>query len=63
VQELREELLRHLGSNPRWDGDVWALQVVDTTETTMVVRVLVTAEDAPTVWDLRCDVRDTCCAG
>ncbi|MBW3619175.1 MAG: mechanosensitive ion channel family protein [Actinobacteria bacterium] len=58
VAGMRQELLRCLESNPRWDGDVWVLQVIDTTETTMIVRALVTAEDAPTVWDLRCDVRE-----
>lgn len=58
VEAMRQELLRCLETNPRWDGDAWVLQVVDTTETTMIVRALVTAEDAPTVWDLRCDVRE-----
>lgn len=58
VDAMRQELLRSLETNPRWDGDVWVLQVVDTTETTMIVRALVTAQDAPTVWDLRCDVRE-----
>ncbi|MBW3659698.1 MAG: mechanosensitive ion channel family protein [Actinobacteria bacterium] len=58
VEAMRQELLRCLETNPRWDGDVWVLQVIDTTDTTMTVRALVTAEDAPTVWDLRCDVRE-----
>jgi len=32
--------------------------VVDTTERTMVLRALVSADSAPTAWDLRCEVRE-----
>lgn len=41
-----------------WDGDVNVVQVIDTTETTMVVRSLVSAKDSPTTWDLRCYLRE-----
>lgn len=58
VDLLRAELHEHLRSNDRWDGDAWVLQVVDTTETSIVVRTLATAQDAPTAWDLRCDIRE-----
>jgi hypothetical protein len=33
-------------------------QVVDATEGRIRVRVLVSARDAPTLWDLRCGVRE-----
>jgi hypothetical protein len=34
------------------------LQVVDTTESTMVLCGLVSADSAPSAWDLRCEVRE-----
>jgi erythromycin esterase-like protein len=34
------------------------LQVVDSTERSIELRALMTAEDAPTAWDLRCEVRE-----
>lgn len=58
VDALREELDRILDGNDLWNGNVKVVQVTDTKETTMVVRVLVSAKNAPTAWDLRCDVRE-----
>lgn len=58
VEEVREELLRILQASDKWDRDAWVLQVIDTTERTMELRALMTAEDAPTSWDLRCEVRE-----
>jgi hypothetical protein len=55
---LREELTRVLGQTPLWDGKVKVLQVVDTTERTMVLRALASARSAPQLWDLRCFVRE-----
>jgi len=45
-------------ANPRWDRRFWNLQVTDTKEETVEVRVLVTARDASQAFDLRCDVRE-----
>jgi hypothetical protein len=36
----------------------WVCQVVDSTPWTMVVRVLASASDGPTSWDLRCEIRE-----
>ena len=55
LRRIQSETLR--GSD-LWDGDVDVVQVVDTTETTMVVRSLVSAKDSPTTWDLRCLLRE-----
>ena len=55
---LREYAHQVISASPLWDGKDWVLQVVDTTETTMVVRVLASAADAPSAWDLRCDIRE-----
>jgi hypothetical protein len=58
VEELRAEMYRVVQRSPLWDGQDWVLQVVDTTPSTMVVRGLVSSADAPSNWDLRCDVRE-----
>jgi small-conductance mechanosensitive channel len=58
VDPLRRELQRVLEESPLWDRRDWVLQVVDTTPTTMVLRALMSSADAPSNWDLRCDVRE-----
>lgn len=58
MQALRDELDRLLAENPLWDGKVKVAQVIETTERTMQVRVLVSAADSPSTWDLRCQVRE-----
>lgn len=58
MDELREELDRILEGNALWNGNTKVVQVIDTKETTIVVRILVSAKNAPTAWDLRCDVRE-----
>lgn len=58
VQALRLEQTRLLAASEYWDGDVDVVQVVDTTERTMVVRSLVSATSSPRAWDLRCEVRE-----
>nr|WP_269328548.1 mechanosensitive ion channel domain-containing protein [Kineosporia babensis] len=58
LTELREYAQKVIDANPLWDRQAWVLQVVDTTETTMLVRVLASAHDGPSAWDLRCDIRE-----
>jgi small-conductance mechanosensitive channel len=58
VDPVRAELRRILEDSPLWDRRDWVLQVVDTTPTTMVLRALMSSPDAPTSWDLRCEVRE-----
>ncbi|MFD2077642.1 Small-conductance mechanosensitive channel [Actinopolymorpha cephalotaxi] len=58
VSELRAEARRIIEKNPLWDRREWTLQVVDTTEHSIVVRVLASAADSASAWDLRCDVRE-----
>jgi small-conductance mechanosensitive channel len=58
VQEIREELHRILKNSEKWDGRVWVLQVTDATERTMELRALMSAPDASSAWDLRCEVRE-----
>ncbi|MEV6928583.1 mechanosensitive ion channel domain-containing protein [Dactylosporangium sp. NPDC051485] len=58
VPEMREELRRALESTDLWDGRVSVLQVVEATGHAMQLRALVSADDAPKLWDLRCFVRE-----
>jgi small-conductance mechanosensitive channel len=58
LDELRAELQRILKASERWDGKVWVLQVVEATERTIQLRALMSAPDASTAWDLRCEVRE-----
>ena len=58
VEEVRNELTRILESAPRWDKKVNGLQVTNTTEKTVELRALMSAEDSPTAWALRCEVRE-----
>ena len=44
-------------ASPLWDRREWTLQVVDSTQSTIVVRVLASAADAPSAWDLKCEIR------
>lgn len=58
MDELRAQTYRIVSDSPLWDQRDWAAQVVDSTPSTMVVRVLASAADASSAWDLRCDVRE-----
>jgi hypothetical protein len=57
VHELREELHRILRESS-WDGNIWRLQVTDATERTVQLRALMSAPDAGSAWNLRCEVRE-----
>jgi hypothetical protein len=54
----REELSRLLRTTAYWDGKVDVLQVTDATEKTMEIRVLMSAVDSPTAWNLRVYIRE-----
>lgn len=58
VDAIRAELQRILESTPLWDHKVGRLQVSDATQQAVELRVLVSAPDARTSWDLRCYVRE-----
>ena len=58
VAKLREELTRILQSTDLWDGKVDGLQVTNAKEYTLELRALMSAEDSPKAWDLRCLVRE-----
>ena len=58
VDEIRQELDRILEGNELWDKRVKVVQVTDATEKTMLIRILVSAGNSPTAWDLRVHVRE-----
>ena len=58
VEPLRQEAERVVKAAPEWDGRVFAVQVTDTTERAMQLRILVSAANAGKAFDLRCRVRE-----
>lgn len=59
LEPLRQEL-EHLCERARhiWDGRVSVLQVVDTSDKAIQIRVLVSSQDSSRNWDLRCYIRE-----
>ncbi|RXR05425.1 mechanosensitive ion channel family protein [Pseudoxanthomonas composti] len=55
---VRSELESICKSDPRWDGRVCIAQVTETDQTTMQVRLLVSARNSGDAFDLRCVVRE-----
>jgi small-conductance mechanosensitive channel len=58
VDAIREELDRLLEDNELWDGKVKVVQVTNASEKTMELRILVSADDSPTAWELRVFLRE-----
>ena len=58
MDRLRAELERICRGSPLWDGDVVSLQVTDITDRVAQVRCLASARNAPTAFDLRCEIRE-----
>ena len=58
VEELRAETGRIIEASPHWDHRFWNLQVIEAGERTLRLRVLVSAGDASSAWNLRCEVRE-----
>lgn len=58
LEPLREQFIKTLEQTELWDGQAQAFQVTDTDEKTMTIRLLMTAKNSPTAWDLRCYIRE-----
>ncbi len=58
LDPIRERFMELVESNARWDGRVKHMQVTDLTRDATEVRLLMTAKDSPTLYDLRCDIRE-----
>jgi len=57
-QAMRDELSRLLNESELWDKNVNVLQVTDSKESTLEIRILVSAKNSPTAWDLRVYIRE-----
>lgn len=58
MERLRAELERICRESPLWDGDVVNLQVTEITDRVAQIRCLASARNAPTAFDLRCEIRE-----
>ncbi|REF01154.1 mechanosensitive ion channel family protein [Thermomonospora umbrina] len=59
VDDLRTELYRFLRGHPLWDQRDWVLQVTEVLPNGLIqLRALMSAADAASAWDLRCDARE-----
>jgi len=58
IGPLRTEFERQIKANALWDGRVQVVQVTETTADSIEVRLLMSARDAPTAFDLRCAIRE-----
>ena len=55
---IRSEYERQITGHRLWDGRVQVLQVTEMTPEAIEVRLLMSAVDAPTAFDLRCEIRE-----
>jgi small-conductance mechanosensitive channel len=58
VTEGRSALKEIIESSPLWDKRFWNLQVSDTSERSLQLRVLATSANSSASWDLRCEIRE-----
>ena len=58
IEPLRAELRTTCEGSELWDGRVCVLQVTEAVGGMVRLRALVSASDAPSLWDLRCLVRE-----
>jgi len=58
IDRLRAELERICRESPLWDRDVVNLQVTEVTDRVAQIRCLASARNAPTAFDLRCEIRE-----
>lgn len=56
--EIRQAVKSVVENSPLWDRRFWNMQVTDTTERSMQLRVLATAADSGKAFDLRCEIRE-----
>jgi len=56
--EIRKEFYRLIGDTDLWDKRVAGMQVTNTTEITVEVRLLVSAVNSGKLFDLRCYIRE-----
>ncbi|MDN6794542.1 MAG: mechanosensitive ion channel [Propionibacterium sp.] len=58
MAQIRERVEHLLLSTDLWDGRTWSVQMTASDANSITVRVLVSAKDSGTLWDLRCYLRE-----
>jgi small-conductance mechanosensitive channel len=58
VDAVREQLPKVLENDKKWDGAVQGVQVTDVKESTVELRLLMSARNSADLFDLRCNVRE-----
>ena len=58
LDPIRHKFYELIESNARWDGRVKHMQITELTRDAIEIRFLMTAKDSPTLFDLRCDIRE-----
>lgn len=58
VEKVRQKAIELAHQSKLWDKQVINLQVTDANERTLELRVLATAVDSGTAWNLRCELRE-----
>jgi hypothetical protein len=58
VERLRAKAEEIVKASPLWDGDLIKLQVTDSDDSTMELRVIATARSSGDAFDLRCELRE-----
>lgn len=58
MQPVRDEFARLLRVSSRWDGASESVQTVEAGDRGQQLRFLMSAADASTLWDLRCEIRE-----
>ncbi|HTS41955.1 MAG TPA: mechanosensitive ion channel domain-containing protein [Xanthobacteraceae bacterium] len=58
IDRVRKKLEEIVAKSDKWDGDVAKLQVTDTKESSIELRILVSARDSGSAFDLRAEVRE-----
>jgi small-conductance mechanosensitive channel len=58
IEEVRAAANRLVSASVLWDKRVFAVQVTDWRTDSVEIRILVSAETAPKLFDLRCEVRE-----
>ncbi len=59
IVSLRAEFERQVTAHELWDGRVQKVQVTETTLDSIEVRLVMSAHDAPSAFDLRCAIRES----
>jgi small-conductance mechanosensitive channel len=58
LDALRQEFQKFVTSSPLWDGKSYALQVIDSTDHSMQIRLIMSARNSSDSSELRCLVRE-----